>query len=75
MYVREDRFHAYLVTAAMQAWEPDPQRFQPEAGARRAFAARCIGILRLLGRPYVLLDGDWEERQLQAAAAVDSLLR
>jgi HTH-type transcriptional regulator, transcriptional repressor of NAD biosynthesis genes len=74
-YVREERYDLYLVTAATEKWVEDPQRFQPEASARREFAARCIEVLESLGRPYVLLHGDWEERQLQAVTAVEALLR
>jgi len=74
-YVREDRYTLYLVTAATEEWEADPQRFQPEVSARSAFEARCIQSLETLRRPYILLEGDWEQRRLQAVAAVDALLR
>ena len=74
-YVREERYDLYLVMAATEVWQADIQRFQLEASARREFEGKCVEVLESLGRPYVILDGDWEQRRLQAVAAVDALLR
>ena len=63
------------VTSVKNYFETLPQRFQPEARARRAFEAKCIEALEALERPYVLLQGDWEQRRDQAIAAVDALLQ
>ena len=53
-------------------WVDDPQRFLPNE--RAAFQARCISELEKRGRPYLIVNGDWEERFRQAVQAVDGLL-
>jgi len=71
---RENRYDLYLVTAATDSWVEDVHRFQPEIDARKAFETRCIGLLSNMGKRYLRLDGDWLQREEQAAASVANLL-
>ena len=68
----EHQYDLYLVADSHAPWVDDPQRFLPNE--RAAFQARCIGELEKRGRPYVVVNGDWEERFQQAVEAVDQLL-
>ena len=74
-YAAEDRYALYLVTAATEDWVPDPQRYQPEHAARAAFSRACVLELERLGRRYVVLEGNWEQRTAQAVAAVETLVQ
>jgi len=53
-------------------WVDDVHRYRPED--RRAFFARCRDALDARGRPYVVIRGDWAERDRAAIAAVRALL-
>lgn len=72
-YAAENRYALTLVTAATDDWVPDPQRYQPKFAARTAFSRACVSELRRLGRRYVLLEGSWKERTVQAVTAVEAL--
>ncbi len=55
-----------------EEWIEDAQRFQPDFEERRHFLAQRLSILDRLQRPYVLLQGSWEEREKQAIAAIEN---
>lgn len=67
------RYDLYLVTDIDVPWVADPQRDLPHR--REEVRARCLAELDRGGRPYVLIQGTWEERFEKACAAVDALLR
>lgn len=62
-----------LLCAPDVPWVDDVHRLRPED--RTAFFARCRAELEAHGRPYLVLAGGWEQRRVQAYAAVDRLLR
>lgn len=70
----EDRYALYLVTAATDEWTADPQRFTPNFAERAEFSRQCVRELERLGRRFVVLSGTWEQRNDQAAAAIEALL-
>ena len=74
-HAAEDRYALYLVTTATEEWVADPQRFTPGFAERAEFSRQCVRDLERLGRRFVVLSGPWEERNDQAAVAVDTLMR
>ncbi len=74
-FASEDRYALSLVTTAAEEWAADPQRFTPNFAERAAFSRECVRELERLGRHFVVLNGTWEQRTAQAAAAIDVLLR
>jgi len=72
--VRESRYDLYLVSTTTQSWVADAQRVQPEIAARRAFEKQCIDALADMGRKYLVLTGDWRQREEQAFAAISKLI-
>lgn len=53
-------------------WVDDHHRYAPED--RRGFFDRCLAALEAAGRPYVIVRGDWSEREAQAVTAVEAAL-
>jgi NadR type nicotinamide-nucleotide adenylyltransferase len=72
--VRESRYDLYLVSTATEAWVADAQRVQPEIAARRGFEMQCVDSLAEMGRKYLILAGDWRQREEQAFAAISNLI-
>ena len=72
--VRQGRYDLYLVTSTTELWVADAQRVQPEIAARRAFEKQCIEALADMGRKYLVLTGDWRQREEQAFAAISKLI-
>lgn len=73
-HAAEDRYALYLVATATEEWVADPQRFTPDFAERAEFSRECVRELERLGRRFVVLSGTWEQRNAQAAAAIDDLL-
>ncbi len=61
-----------LLSPSGVPWVPDPLRDAPHA--RQELFERCRAFLRELGRRYVVVEGEWDERLPAAVRAVDSLL-
>lgn len=61
----------YLVTDVDVPWVPDPVRYLPDD--RRAFLERCLDALGARKRPFVRINGGWDERFAAAVRAVESL--
>lgn len=55
-------------------WTDDSQRFLGSALERRSFMKRCRTALEAHHRPYVLIQGDWEQRFSAAREAIESKL-
>lgn len=70
----DTRYHLYLLTMPREEWADDGWRVHPAFEKRRAFFAEVQAKLEELQRPYLILQGTWEERQEQAFAAVGRLL-
>ena len=73
-YVQDSIYDLYLLTDVTNDWVADPQRFLPNRQQREKFRDRCREILMGLGRPFVFLQGSWEQRETTAQAAVTALL-
>lgn len=73
-YVSDSAYGLYLLTDATDEWVTDPQRFLPDRRQREQFRDRCREILIALGRPFVFLQGSWEERESAAQNALTELL-
>ena len=67
-------YDLYLLMDVDVPWADDGQRYFPDEDARRAFFERCKSALDERGRPYVVIQGNWEERFERAVAAVERLL-
>ena len=68
------RYHLYLLTMPRQDWADDGWRVHPDYEKRLQFFREVRAQLDALNRPYLVLDGTWEERQSQAHRAVKGLL-
>lgn len=62
----------YLVTAPDVPYQGDPARHDP--ARRQAFHDRCIAELSARNRPFVRIQGGWDERFDRARQVVDDLL-
>ena len=73
--LRAARYDLYLLLNTDVPFEPDPQRvFADEAGRAKSMATwREALVSREL--PFVEIRGNWEERETQAIAAVERVLR
>lgn len=69
---RARRYDLYLLTDVDVPWVHDPVRYLPDE--RKSFFERCRAKLGSEGRPYVVIEGSWEQRATKAVAAVESLL-
>lgn len=68
------RHDLYLLTDIDVPWVNDGQRYFPGAAERRAFFDKCRAALEMEQRPYVLINGAWDERLAKSVAAVHQLL-
>jgi NadR type nicotinamide-nucleotide adenylyltransferase len=66
------RHDLYLLCDIDVPWVSDGQRDMPHR--REEFLARCRAALERHGRPYVLVQGGWDERFRTAVTAIDRLL-
>ena len=66
------KYDLTLLTAPDVPWVADPVRYLPDGG--HAFFARCEAALVAAGRPYVVVQGDWDSRTARALLAVRDLL-
>ncbi|XVO90093.1 AAA family ATPase [Pseudomonas palleroniana] len=55
-------------------WTADGQRCQPELADRRAFFQDSLAWMQAHQQPFVVIQGDWQERRLAAFKAVKQLL-
>jgi NadR type nicotinamide-nucleotide adenylyltransferase len=69
---KERTYDLYLLTDVDVPWVADPVRYLPEE--RRSFFDRCRAALDREARPYALVSGTFEERELAAVRAVEALL-
>ena len=74
-FITPDRYALYLLTEPhAREWQGDGWRLQPDWNVRREFFERVRADLEAYGCHYIVLSGEWEERQIQAEAAVRRLL-
>ncbi len=69
-----ERYSLYLLTLPRSDWDDDGWRVQPAYEKRMEFFTEVRAQLDALKRPYLVLDGTWEERQEQARQAVEHLI-
>ncbi|NCE85551.1 AAA family ATPase [Pseudomonas sp. Q1] len=55
-------------------WTADGQRCQPELADRRAFFQDSLAWMQAHQQPFVVIQGNWQERRLAALKAVKQLL-
>lgn len=65
----------YLLLDIDVAFAPDPQRCFPDPADREKAMRIWRGALDRRGLPYVLIRGDWAERESAAIAAVQAVLQ
>ncbi|MEA5551062.1 AAA family ATPase [Anabaena cylindrica UHCC 0172] len=65
-------YDLYLLLDVDVPWVNDSQRFL--ANYREEFRDRCIQALESRDRPYIIINGDWEQRWQKACMAVDQVL-
>lgn len=65
----------YLLLDIDVPFVPDPQRCFPDPADREKAMRVCRGALERRGLPFVLIRGNWAERERAAIAAVEALLR
>ena len=65
----------YLLLDIDVPFAPDPQRCFPDPEDREKAMRVWRGALERRGLPYVLIQGDWAERERRAIAAVEQALR
>lgn len=66
-------YDLYLVTDIDVPWVDDNQRFFPHI--RQEFLNLCIQALEQRNRPYIIINGTWEERLTKAIQAVEHLIK
>ncbi|MTJ48882.1 AAA family ATPase [Dolichospermum sp. UHCC 0259] len=66
------KYDLYLLLDVDVPWVDDTQRCLPNY--REEFRDRCIQALESHHRPYIIINGDWEQRWKKACMAVDELL-
>ncbi len=64
-------YDLYLLLDVDVPWVDDSQRYLPHY--REEFLALCVQALESRQRPYVLINGNWQERFEKACFAVDKL--
>lgn len=75
-FICQQRYDLYLVQTASEFWVNDSsQRIQADYEARKAFEEACLARLEQHHFPYKVLRGTWEERERQAIAAVETVLK
>jgi HTH-type transcriptional repressor of NAD biosynthesis genes len=65
------KYDLYLLLDVDVPWVDDTQRCLPNY--RKEFRDRCIQALKSRHRPYIIINGDWEQRWQKACMAVDEL--
>ncbi len=65
----------YLLLDIDVAFAPDPQRCFPDPADREKAMRVWRGALDRRGLPYVLIRGDWAERERAAIAAIEALIQ
>jgi nicotinamide riboside kinase len=71
---RAKAFSLYLLCDTDLPFAPDPQRCFPDAAGREMCRRLWHETLESRRLPYVIIRGDWEERERTALAAVEQLL-
>lgn len=71
---RAKGYALYLLLDIDVAFSPDPQRCFPDQADRIEGMRRWRGALEQRALPYVLIGGDWSEREARAIAAVEACL-
>jgi NadR type nicotinamide-nucleotide adenylyltransferase len=72
--IRPNRYALYFLTEPhSHEWHDDGWRLQPDRADRMRFCHEVRAELEAYGCPYLVLSGDWEDRQRQAEAAVNRL--
>jgi NadR type nicotinamide-nucleotide adenylyltransferase len=64
-------YDLYLVTDIDVPWVDDNQRFFSEQ--RQGFLDLCLQALKQRNRPYMMINGTWDERLARAIRAVENL--
>ena len=73
-FITPDRYALYLLLEPHATdWHDDGWRLQPDRAVRMEFFHSIRAELEARNCPYVILSGEWEERQTQAEAAVRRL--
>ncbi|VAW21205.1 hypothetical protein MNBD_ALPHA11-598 [hydrothermal vent metagenome] len=65
----------YLLLDANAPWEDDPLRYFGRQDLRDKFFTKIKAKLDQFGAGYTLISGNWAERELQAIAVVEKLLK
>lgn len=71
---RAKNYALYLLLDIDVPFAPDPQRCFPEPEDRERCARVWRGALERRGLPFVVIRGDWPERERAAIAAVEQVL-
>jgi NadR type nicotinamide-nucleotide adenylyltransferase len=71
---RAKNYALYLLLDIDVPFAPDPQRCFPEPEDRERCARVWRGALERRGLPFVVIRGDWAERERAAIAAVEQVL-
>lgn len=71
---RSRNYALYLLLDTDVPFAPDPQRCFPDPADREKCARVWRGALERRGLPFVVIRGDWAERERAAIAAVESVL-
>ena len=70
---KQQSYDLYLLLKPDVPWVGDKVRYLPHKSEE--FFARCENILNELGRPYVVISGNWRQRFEAARTAVDEILK
>ncbi len=73
--VRCRNYALYLLLDVDVPFAPDPQRCFPDPADREKAMRVWRGALDRRNLPYVLIQGDWAEREHRAVAAIENLMR
>lgn len=73
-YSERHLYDLYLILDTDVPWVEDPQRGLSDEEGRRAFFDRLVEMVQNTGRPYRIINGDWDARFVKACRAVDALL-
>lgn len=65
----------YLLLDANAPWEDDPLRYFGQQNLRDKFFTKIKTKLDNFGAKYTLISGDWAEREVQAIAVVENMLK
>ena len=65
----------YLLLDANAPWEEDPLRYNGKQEQRQLFFTKIKAKLDAFGASYTLISGDWAEREVQAIAVAEEMLK